>query len=112
MGPLTVYHGCCLACRLSSVAVQACLWKLFFWPGLDELVHGADVVDDDLVRGVHVFAFVDVVGDIKVATSVVAELFGQCVPEGLPVPGCQALTFNTPYGNWLDASPVKSKSHT
>ena len=70
-------------------------------------MHGADVVDDDLVRGVHVFVFVDVIGDIKVATSVVSELFGQCVPEGLPVPGCQALTFNSPDGYWVDAAPME-----
>lgn len=40
------------------------LLELFSWPGVDELVHGPGVVDNDLVCRVHVLGAVYIVGDI------------------------------------------------
>ena len=47
------------------------LLELVWWPGLDELMHGPDMVDDDLVSWVSIPVAVDVVDDVKDASIVV-----------------------------------------
>ena len=49
-------------------------WELIFWPCLDEVVNGLDVMNEDLVTGINVSFAVDIIGDIKQTSRVVAEV--------------------------------------
>ena len=70
------------------------------------------MVDDNLVTWVCIPFAVDVVDDVKDASIVVPELFAQSVPECHAVSGSKSLAFNSPDGNWLNPTPVKSQAHS
>ena len=58
------------------VGLAPCLLQgldLVWWPGLDEVVDGFDVLDQDLVTGIDVALGMDVVGDIEEPSCVVAQ---------------------------------------
>lgn len=49
------------------------LCPLLSWPGMDELVHSPDAVDNDLISRVKVLGAGDVISDIKNAPCVVSK---------------------------------------
>ena len=83
-------------------------WYLVLGPGLNEVVYGFDVLDQDLITGINVALGMDVIGHIQEPTGVVAQVFGHAIPQGCSVARRQALTFNSPQCHWLDASSMEA----
>ena len=77
---------------------------LVFRPGLDELVHGADVMNDDLVCWVHVLVAVNI--SYVASRMLWAQMLGQCMSKCCTVSESEALAFNAPDSHWLYATSV------
>ena len=60
------------------VGLAPCLLQgldLVLWPGLDEVVDGFDVLDEDLITGINVAFGMDVIRHIKEPSGVMSQMF-------------------------------------
>ena len=86
-------------------------WELVRWPGLQELMDGLDVVNDDLVSRVYVALGVEIIGAVKEPAFVMAQMRAHGLSQGGSVPGRKALAFNAPQCSWLNASSMEPQTN-
>ena len=66
------------------------------------------MVYDHLISRVKIAVAMEVIGAIKQSSSLVREMLGHGLSQGLPVAWGQSLAFDSPEGCWLNSASMKS----